>query len=35
MNGLNGVVPKGWNAIKAAREQRLSETVTVKGELNV
>lgn len=35
MNGLNGVVPKGWNAIKAAREQRLSEVVTVKGELNV
>jgi predicted transcriptional regulator len=35
MNGLNGVVPKGWNAIKAAREQRLSEAVTVKGELNV
>lgn len=35
MNGLNGVVPKGWNAIKAAREQRLSQAVTVKGELNV
>jgi DNA-binding transcriptional regulator YhcF (GntR family) len=34
-NGLNGVVPKGWNAIKAAREQRLSQTVAVKGELNV
>ncbi len=35
MNGLSGVVPKGWNAIKAAREQRLSENTTVKGELNV
>ena len=35
MNGLQGVVPKGWNAIKAAREQRLAEISTVKGELNV
>jgi len=35
MNGLKGVVPQGWNAIKAAREQREIATSLVKGELNV
>lgn len=35
MNGLKGVVPQGWNAIKAAREQRMVETTSIKGELNV
>ena len=35
MNGLKGVVPQGWNAIKAAREQRELAPAGVKGELNV
>jgi hypothetical protein len=35
MSGLKGVVPQGWNAIKAAREQREVATSLVKGELNV
>ena len=35
MNGLLGVVPKGWNAIKAAREQREISPAAIKGELNV
>lgn len=35
MNGLKGVVPQGWNAIKAAREQRELAPTGVKGELNV
>lgn len=35
MNGLRGVVPQGWNAIKAARDQRLSDEAQVKGELSV
>lgn len=35
MNGLKGVVPQGWNAIKAAREQRMVEPTEIKGELNV
>lgn len=35
MNGLKGVVPQGWNAIKAAREQRQIETPKAKAELNV
>lgn len=35
MNGLKGIVPQGWNAIKAAREQREISTTTTKGELNV
>lgn len=35
MNGLQGVVPQGWNAIKAAREQREIAPSTTKGELNV
>lgn len=35
MNGLKGVVPQGWNAIKAAREQRISQEAQVKGELSV
>lgn len=32
---LKGVVPVGWNAIKAARESREVEATTIKGELNV
>lgn len=35
MNGLKGVVPQGWNAIKAAREQRELAASSSKGELNV
>lgn len=35
MNGLKGVVPQGWNAIKAAREQREIPAPKTKGELNV
>lgn len=35
LNGLSGVVPKGWNAIKAAREQRELGPAATKGELNV
>jgi len=35
MNGLKNVVPQGWNAIKAAREQREVSTTKAKGELNV
>lgn len=35
MNGLKGVVPQGWNAIKAAREQRELAATSSKGELNV
>jgi|APGre2960657373_1045057.scaffolds.fasta_scaffold06384_6 hypothetical protein len=35
MNGLKGVVPQGWNAIKAAREQREITSPKVMGELNV
>lgn len=35
MNGLKGVVPQGWNAIKAAREQREIAASSSKGELNV
>ena len=35
MNGLKGVVPQGWNAIKAAREQREIGNQSLKGELNV
>lgn len=35
MNGLSGIVPKGWNAIKQAREQRMIETPQPIGELNV
>ena len=35
LNGLNGVVPKGWNAIKAAREQREITSSPIKGQLNV
>lgn len=31
---LNGVVPKGWNAIKAARDQRVLEKIQPKGELS-
>lgn len=32
---MKGVVPAGWNAIKAARENREIENVVIKGELNV
>jgi len=35
MNGLKGVVPQGWNAIKAAREQREIEPAKIGGELSV
>lgn len=35
MNGLKGVVPQGWSAIKAAREQRQVAASSNKGELNV
>lgn len=35
MNGLKGVVPKGWNAIKAARDQRAVSGSSAKGELSV
>ena len=35
MNGLKGVVPQGWNAIKAAREQREIQAPSIKGELHV
>lgn len=35
MNGLSGIVPKGWNAIKQAREQRMIEAPQPIGELNV
>lgn len=35
MSGLKGVVPQGWNAIKAAREQRQIGVKSSKGELNV
>lgn len=35
MSGLKGVVPQGWNAIKAAREQREIDNQSTKGELNV
>lgn len=35
MNGLKGVVPQGWNAIKAAREQREALAPATRGELNV
>ena len=35
MNGLKGVVPQGWNAIKAAREQREITSPKMMGELNV
>jgi DNA-binding Lrp family transcriptional regulator len=32
---MKGVVPSGWNAIRAARETREIESTTVRGELNV
>lgn len=35
MGNLKGVVPQGWNAIKAAREQREVQGEKSKGELNV
>lgn len=35
MSGLKGVVPEGWNAIKAAREQREVALSSTQGELNV
>jgi len=35
MNGLKGIVPQGWNAIKAAREQRELASASTMGELNV
>lgn len=34
-NSMKGIVPAGWNAIKAARETRAIENIPVKGELNV
>ena len=35
MGGLKGIVPQGWNAIKAARAQREIVPTEVRGELNV
>lgn len=35
LGNLKGVVPQGWNAIKAAREQRELGSSQIKGELNV
>jgi len=34
MSGLKGVVPQGWNAIKAAREQREISSQNTRGELS-
>jgi predicted transcriptional regulator len=34
-DSMRGIVPSGWNAIKAARETRSIEQTQVKGEINV